>query len=80
MICAECGESVPAGDAVKINGDPVHVGCFGPALKKALAPLRRALLADLTIDCDGLEPMTAYKLGQQSIGVLVSKRRRERKP
>jgi hypothetical protein len=80
MTCAQCGKPVPVDAAVKINGDPVHVECFGPALKAALAPLRRSMLEDLTIDCEGLPPMTAYKLGQQSIGVLVSKRRRERKP
>ncbi len=79
MKCGHCAISVNPSTAVILNNQPLHVGCFGQALRKIVENVKKhgRDLADeaFTVDVSRVAAPIAYELGAETVRVLKKGRK-----
>jgi hypothetical protein len=74
MKCGHCAIAVNPSTAVILNGEPLHVTCFGQALRKIVENVKklRRDIADeaITVDVSRVAAPIAYELGAETVRVL----------
>jgi hypothetical protein len=79
MKCGHCAIAVNPSTAVILNGQPLHVTCFGPALRRIadnVKKLRRDRAEEaITVDVSRVAAPIAYELGAQAVRVLKKGRK-----